>query len=83
MNYAQELHSFLYLLWQRTGGGADLIEGASLDIAGLNAAVAALNASVEGLDDNVEALYVVSAQLEQIRAQLARLDDLEVLAYGD
>jgi hypothetical protein len=38
-DYANTLHTFLRLLWQRTGGGTDLIEAGVVDLTALNAAV--------------------------------------------
>lgn len=74
--FIRELTDVIFQLRTRSGGDTDLIGEQDLNLEGLNAAVIVLN-------DHVTALNAISTQLGQIQAQLSRIDDLEVLAYGD
>jgi len=80
--YFNELHTFLRLLWERTGGGTDLIEGAGdagdslVSTYSHSARIAALGLDVDAIERT--AFLGLStpdkAQIEAVRAEIGKPD---------
>ena len=80
--YFTDLHTFLRLLWERTGGGTDLIaevgdnSDALLTLLAMPSQTQALMAEVEMLRDEIAYLH---SALARIGALSKRIDEVEQL----
>lgn len=60
MGYFQELHTFLRLLWARTGGGEDLVGGAAESIEDLTASLNTVISDLNTAESEIDALQAIT-----------------------